>query len=203
MPGEVRYARLVTPVGPLLVAEDHDGLVAIHFENGRRRRHVDPAWREVETAEIGVAGQLREYFDGKRWRFDVHLSPRGTPFQRRVWKAVAGIPFGQTRSYGSIAAEIGEPNAVRAVGAANGQNPWPIVVPCHRVIGSDGSLTGYGGGLPIKRALLDFERGGMRLFADPAGSWLLTSAPASPRGRGTSARDARASVSTTPHRARS
>lgn len=203
MPGGVRYARLVTPVGPLLVAEADDGLVAVHFENGRRRRHVDPAWREVKAAEVGAAAQLREYFEGKRWRFDVRLSPRGTPFQRRVWKAVAGIPFGRTRSYGSIAAEIGEPNAVRAVGAANGQNPWPIVVPCHRVIGSDGSLTGYGGGLPIKRALLDFERGGMRLFADPAGSWLLTSAPAPPGRSGTSPRDARASVSTTPRRARS
>lgn len=203
MPDEVRHARLVTPIGTLLVAEDNDGLVAIHFENGRRRRRVDPAWREVNAAQIGIAGQLREYFDGKRWRFDVRLSPQGTPFQRRVWTAVAGIPFGQTRSYGSIAAEIGEPNAVRAVGAANGQNPWPIVVPCHRVIGSDGSLTGYGGGLPIKRALLDFERGGMRLFADPGGSWLLTSVPPSPRGRGISPRDARASVSTTPRRARS
>lgn len=173
--GNVRYARLTTPVGPLLVAETDDELFAVHFENGRRRRLVDPAWREVKEGEIGTAAQLREYFQGKRWRFKVRLSPTGTPFQRRVWEAVAAIPFGQTRSYGSIAAEIGEPNAVRAVGAANGQNPWPIVVPCHRVIGSDGSLTGYGGGLPIKRALLDFEGGGTRLFSDPAGSWVLTS----------------------------
>ncbi|HET7265734.1 MAG TPA: methylated-DNA--[protein]-cysteine S-methyltransferase [bacterium] len=179
--GDIRYARLVTPIGPLLVAEDDDGLAAIHFENGRRRRRVDPAWREVDDDAIGIVAQLREYFAGTRWRFQVRLSPQGTPFQRRVWQAVAAIPFGQTRSYGSIAAEIGAPNAVRAVGAANGQNPWPIVVPCHRVIGSDGSLTGYGGGLPIKRALLDFERGGTRLFTDPAGSWMLASVSTTPR----------------------
>jgi methylated-DNA-[protein]-cysteine S-methyltransferase len=198
----VRYARLNTPIGPILVAEAGDELVAVHFEDGRRRRRVDPAWRLVDGGEIGAAAQLAEYFAGARTSFQVQLASQGTPFQRRVWAAVAAIPFGETRSYGAIATQIGAPNAVRAVGAANGQNPWPIVVPCHRVIGSDGSLTGYGGGLPIKRALLDFERGTGRLFADP--SWVPASprdARASPHRRGTSPRDARASGSTTRRRA--
>lgn len=188
--GDVRYARLSTPVGPILVAEAGDELVAVQFEDGRRRRRVDPAWRLVDLSELDTAAQLTEYFAGTRRTFDVRLAPQGTAFQRRVWDAVAAIPYGRTRSYGAIAAEIGAPAAVRAVGAANGQNPWPIVVPCHRVIGSDGSLTGYGGGLPIKRALLEFERGTGRLFAGPGDSWL----PASRR-------DATASGSTTPRRA--
>ena len=199
MTADVRYARLATPVGPILVAETDDGVAAIHFEDGRRRRPVDPAWRLVDERELRIAAQLAEYFAGTRRTFEVRLAPQGTLFQRRVWEAVAAIPYGKTRSYGAIAAEIGAPSAVRAVGAANGQNPWPIVVPCHRVIGSDGSLTGYGGGLPIKRALLDFERGAGRLF-DDGGRWVTTPAPrrrASPPSR-TSPRDARASGSTTP-----
>jgi len=166
MPADVRCARLGTPVGTILVADADDGLLAIHFEDGRRKRRIDPAWRVVDPGAIDAAAQLIEYFAGTRRTFDVRLAPQGTPFQRRVWAALAAIPYGQTKSYGAIAAEIGAPAAVRAVGAANGQNPWPIVVPCHRVIGSDGSLTGYGGGLSIKRALLEFERGLGRLFAD-------------------------------------
>lgn len=205
MPGEIRCARLTTPVGPILVAEAHDGLLAIHFEDGRRRRRVDPAWRSVDPSEVAAARQLAEYFTGTRRTFDLQLAAQGTAFQRRVWDAVAAIPYGETRSYGAIAAGIGVPSAVRAVGAANGQNPWPIVVPCHRVIGSDGSLTGYGGGLPIKRALLEFERGTGRLFADAGGSWLPATPArprgASPRGGGTSRRNATASGSTTPRRA--
>lgn len=164
MPADVRCTRLTTPVGPLLVAEVDEGLLAVHFEGGRRQRSIDPAWCVVDPSAIDAAAQLTEYFAGVRRTFDVRLAPQGTPFQRRVWTAVAAIPYGQTRAYGAIATEIGAPAAVRAVGAANGQNPWPIIVPCHRVIGSDGSLTGYGGGLPIKRALLDFEHGLGRLF---------------------------------------
>jgi methylated-DNA-[protein]-cysteine S-methyltransferase len=177
IPTEVRYTRLATPVGALLVAETHDGLLSVWFEAGRRRRPIDPAWRPADPSAIDAAGQLTEYFAGTRRTFDIPLAPRGTAFQRRVWAAVAAISYGETRSYGAIAAEIGAPDGVRAVGAANGQNPWPIIVPCHRVIGSDGSLTGYGGGLAIKRALLEFERGTGRLFADGA-SWIpSTSAP--------------------------
>ncbi|HLW46924.1 MAG TPA: methylated-DNA--[protein]-cysteine S-methyltransferase [bacterium] len=169
---DVRCSRLATPVGPILVAESEDGLFAVQFEDGRRRRRIDPAWRPVDPAELETAAQLHEYFAGTRRAFDVRFAPQGTPFQQRVWDAVAAIPYGETRSYGAVAAAIGLPRAVRAVGAANGQNPWPIIVPCHRVIGGDGSLTGYGGGLPIKRALLEFERGipwrgpAAELFAD-------------------------------------
>jgi methylated-DNA-[protein]-cysteine S-methyltransferase len=170
MPADVRYTHLTTPVGAILVAEAADGVLAIHFEGGRRQRRFDPSWRLVDPNAIGTAVQLTEYFAGTRRTFEVRLAPQGTAFQRRVWAAVAAIPYGRTRSYGAIATEIGAPSAVRAVGAANGKNPWPIVVPCHRVIGSDGSLTGYGGGLPIKRALLEFERGAVRLFADAGDS---------------------------------
>jgi methylated-DNA-[protein]-cysteine S-methyltransferase len=157
---DVRYARITTPIGPLVVAECAEGLVEVYFDDGRPRNRVDPSWRPADAQSLAAARQLTEYFAGRRRVFELPLVPRGTPFQRRVWAAVAAIPFGRTTSYGAIADEIGAPTAVRAVGAANGQNPWPIVVPCHRVIGSDGSLTGFGGGLPVKRALLEFERGG-------------------------------------------
>jgi methylated-DNA-[protein]-cysteine S-methyltransferase len=103
--------------------------------------------------------ELAEYFAGRRTEFSLRLAPRGTDFQRAVWKALERIPFGATRSYADIARAVGRPEAVRAVGAANGRNPISIVVPCHRVIGSDGSLTGYAGGLPMKRWLLEHERG--------------------------------------------
>jgi methylated-DNA-[protein]-cysteine S-methyltransferase len=174
MPAEVRRARLATPVGRLLVAESGDGLLAVYFEDGRRRRRIDPTCRLVDVGELSAAVQLAEYFAGTRRTFELRLAPQGTPFQRRVWDAVAAIPYGETRSYGAIAAAIDSRSAVRAVGAANGRNPWPIIVPCHRVIGSDGSLTGYGGGLAIKRALLEFECGlpwrssAEQLFADVA-----------------------------------
>jgi methylated-DNA-[protein]-cysteine S-methyltransferase len=158
-PAPVRYARVATPVGPLIVAESNEGLVAVQFERGRRRRPIDPAWRRTDAGQLPAARQLAEYFAGSRKTFEVRLAPLGTPFQRRAWAAVARIPYGRTRSYSEIAVEIGAPDAVRAVGAANGQNPWPIIVPCHRVIGSNGSLTGYGGGLEVKKALLEFERG--------------------------------------------
>jgi methylated-DNA-[protein]-cysteine S-methyltransferase len=109
-------------------------------------------------AASAAAAQLEEYFAGERTSFDLPLSLAGTPFERRVWDAVAAIPYGSTASYAEIAEAVGSPGACRAVGRANGRNPIAIVVPCHRVIGSDGSLTGYAGGLPMKRALLDMER---------------------------------------------
>jgi methylated-DNA-[protein]-cysteine S-methyltransferase len=107
-----------------------------------------------------AAAQLQEYFAGRRRRFDLPLDPQGTEFQRRVWKALEAIPYGQTRNYRQVAESVGAPRAVRAVGAANGRNPLPIVVPCHRVIGADGKLVGYAGGLPVKRVLLDIEKNG-------------------------------------------
>jgi methylated-DNA-[protein]-cysteine S-methyltransferase len=108
-----------------------------------------------------VVSQLEEYFEGKRRAFDLPLAPQGTPFQQRVWRALLDIPYGETISYGELASRIGNKAASRAVGLANGSNPLPIVIPCHRVIGSNGKLTGYGGGLPIKQQLLALERGSL------------------------------------------
>ncbi len=144
---------LPSPVGPLLVHAEGDRLVGLHTNPER-----PPAARDDEHfAEL--AAQLDAYFAGERTRFDVPLQLHGTEFERRVWNALLEIPYGETAGYGEIAREIGAPGAARAVGRANGRNPIAIVVPCHRVIGADGSLTGYGGGLPLKRALLDLERG--------------------------------------------
>ena len=112
-----------------------------------------------------VTSQLTEYFAGTRTRFELPLAPEGTPFQQRVWKALLDIPYGETISYGELAARLGSRSASRAVGLANGSNPLPIVIPCHRVIGANGKLTGYGGGLPIKERLLALERGERRLLA--------------------------------------
>ncbi|HKP20162.1 MAG TPA: methylated-DNA--[protein]-cysteine S-methyltransferase [Thermoleophilaceae bacterium] len=107
---------------------------------------------------LEAAGQLRAYFAGELREFDLPLAPTGTPFQRDVWHAVSGVPYGRTASYAEIAAAVGRPAACRAVGAANGRNPLPVIVPCHRIIGAAGALTGYGGGLDRKRSLLDLER---------------------------------------------
>lgn len=111
-----------------------------------------------------AARQLRAYFEGRLRRFDLPLDPQGTEFQKRVWRELETIPFGEIRTYAQVAAAIGEPRAVRAVGAANGANPLPIVVPCHRVIGSSGKLVGYGGGLPMKKRLLELEGRNLALF---------------------------------------
>ncbi|HRC84169.1 MAG TPA: methylated-DNA--[protein]-cysteine S-methyltransferase [Thermoanaerobaculia bacterium] len=154
------------PCGPLFCIVDEAGaVVAIDFaatgsaERSRRQRFEARGIRLVPDAErtAPLVQQLEEYFAGKRHEFDLRLAPLGTPFQQQVWQALTRIPYGETRSYGEIAREIGWPNASRAVGAANGANPIPIVVPCHRVIGANGSLTGFGGGLDVKKALLDLE----------------------------------------------
>ncbi len=149
---------LDTPVGPLFIAADARGLRAIEFPDNRHpvRRGAD--WREGDSPLLRRARrQLDEYFAGRRRGFDLPLSPQGTPFQQSVWTALASIPYGQTLSYAGLAARVGRPAAMRAVGAANGRNPLPIVLPCHRVIGADGSLTGFGGGLPTKQFLLKLE----------------------------------------------
>jgi methylated-DNA-[protein]-cysteine S-methyltransferase len=126
-----------------------------------QRRPWDPPLPAVRT-------QLAEYLAGERRRFTLPLAPRGTEFERRVWRALTDIPYGETRSYAEIAGIIGSPSACRAVGRANGRNPIAVVIPCHRVIGSDGSLTGYGGGLPLKRFLLDLEAGRRAIPPAPA-----------------------------------
>ena len=151
------YAYVETPVGTLLLAGCDHGLQVISFQCGKGGRAPEPDWRESPAFFRGVTQQLQQYFRGKRTVFDVKLAAKGTAFQETVWKALAAIPYGQTCTYADIAKRIGQPRAVRAVGLANGRNPLPIVVPCHRVIGKDGSLVGYGGGLTIKQALLDLE----------------------------------------------
>jgi len=143
-----------TPIGPLkLVAED-DALVHIGFCDGTLQADDQAAGSGVLRE---AQRQLQEYFAGTRQVFDLPLKPAGTPFQREVWNVLASIPWGTTRSYGEVARAIGRPRAVRAVGAANGANPLPLLLPCHRVIGSGGTLTGYAGGLDRKRRLLALE----------------------------------------------
>ncbi len=157
-----------SPIGPLLVVVDADGRVVrieIDYPDGASRDEVagDLARRGIELVDSeektgAVRRQLDEYFAGVREKFDLPLALEGTDFQRQVWRALVAIPYGETRSYGELAAELGRPGASRAVGRANATNPIPIVIPCHRVIGADGSLTGFGGGLPAKRRLLELER---------------------------------------------
>jgi methylated-DNA-[protein]-cysteine S-methyltransferase len=143
------------PFGVLRLYAEGDELVAIDLPD-----HIGPAAVERRTEVLArTEAQLAEYFAGERRDFDLPLAPQGSGFQVEVWRALLRIPYGETCSYGHIARVVGRPSASRAVGAANGRNPIPIIVPCHRVIGSNGSLTGYGGGLPVKRWLLDHERG--------------------------------------------
>src|ERR687893_3101900 len=142
---------LETPIGTLWLAAGEDGLEHVSFHELSGARSPSPVLDEARA-------QLLAYFAGELDRFHLPLTPRGTVFQRSVWKEVARIPYGGTSTYSAVAAALGRPSACRAVGAANGRNPLPVVVPCHRVIGAAGSLTGYGGGLDRKRALLDLER---------------------------------------------
>jgi len=154
----IRYRRIDSPVGPLTVAASDAGLHAIEFPSNRHPVRRDRDWQEGDHPLLRRAeSQLDEYFAGERQAFDLPLAPRGTPFQREVWFALASIPYGRTASYAQLAAQVDRPTATRAVGAANGRNPLPIVLPCHRVIGADGSLTGFGGGLPTKRFLLELD----------------------------------------------
>jgi methylated-DNA-[protein]-cysteine S-methyltransferase len=153
------YAHLDSPIGSLLLAGDEQGLRLINFQTGTHRMKPESSWKLDERQFTDVIGQLEAYFAGELRSFNLRLAPAGTPFQREVWGKLLTIPYGETISYGELARRVGKPRASRAVGAANGRNPLPIVVPCHRVIGADGTLTGYGGGLPIKTALLALERG--------------------------------------------
>ena len=152
------YGWVESPVGRLLLAGT-GALSLIAFSRGPNSIAPQADWKLSDAPFLRQAtGQLEEYFAGRRRKFDLDLRPTGTPFQLEVLDALATIPYGETRSYGEIAAQIGRPRAVRAVGAANGRNPLPVVLPCHRVIGADGSPTGFGGGLETKRYLLDLER---------------------------------------------
>ncbi len=155
------YSRIDdSPVGPLLLAGNRDGLHVLSFGVGSRPRAIDPDWIADTTGVLkGVRQELDAYFAGRLKTFSTPVAFTGTPFQNQVWQQLCRIPYGETISYLELANRIDNPKAVRAVGMANGANPIAIIVPCHRVIGSNGSLTGFGGGLPTKRALLELEQG--------------------------------------------
>ena len=156
----MNYSVMQSPIGPLTVVATNGALVAVLMDGHHRPPVPESAWGErVDDALPDATRQLEEYVAGQRQAFNLPLAPSGTEFQRRVWAALAEIPYGETRSYGQIATAIGQPGASRAVGMANGRNPVSVVVPCHRVVGASGSLTGYAGGPERKQFLLDLERG--------------------------------------------
>ena len=154
----MNYRYIESPIGHLLLAGDEPRLQVIGFPRGKGMVTPDPDWIEDLNCFPKAKKQLGEYFSGDRLIFELELEPKGTPFQIAVLDALVQIPYGETRSYRDIAIEIGRPKAMRAVGAANGRNPLPIVIPCHRVIGAKGGLTGFGGGLEAKTFLLELER---------------------------------------------
>jgi len=153
------YSTFDSPLGELLAVGDGSVLHGLYMQEGRTAIAVDRDWVPAEEPFADLRAQLADYFAGARTAFDVPLALVGSPFQRRVWRALQDIPYGETASYGAIARGLGVPSAARAVGVADGQNPVCVIVPCHRVIGADGSLTGYGGGLDRKRLLLELEAG--------------------------------------------
>ncbi|MBI1897829.1 MAG: methylated-DNA--[protein]-cysteine S-methyltransferase [Acidobacteria bacterium] len=161
------YTHLESPLGRLLLAGDELGLRLIGFTAGRHASEPVEAWREDAAQFAEAARQLAAYFGGELREFQLPLAPEGTAFQLRVWRELQRIPYGETISYGELARRMGNSKASRAVGLANGANPLPIVIPCHRVIGGDGTLTGYGGGLEIKRKLLELERARVCNAAQP------------------------------------
>ncbi|MGV8924037.1 MAG: methylated-DNA--[protein]-cysteine S-methyltransferase [Thermomonas sp.] len=153
----ILHRRIESPAGPLVIAADDTGLRHIEFYQNRHPADRDD-WQGGDNDVLQAAeAQLDEYFAGSRTRFELPLAPQGTAFQLGVWQELARIPYGVTISYAELAHRVGKPTATRAVGAANGRNPLPIVLPCHRVIGADGALTGFGGGLPMKEFLLKLE----------------------------------------------
>jgi methylated-DNA-[protein]-cysteine S-methyltransferase len=157
------YTTLDSPIGELLLLGDGQALRGLYMQDGPKPMRIAPGWERSEDSFVNVRTQLSGYFAGERVVFELPISMRGTQFERQVWSALRDIPYGETESYGELAARIGAPAAARVVGTANGRNPISVIVPCHRVIGADGSLTGYGGGLERKRLLLDLERGQTRL----------------------------------------
>ena len=159
------YTTLDSPIGELLLVGDGTALSRLSMQAAPRPIAIDPRWERDDRPFIAVREQLGQYFDGARREFDVELDLSGNPFELKVWNALLGIPYGETASYGQIATELGDPAAARAVGLANARNPVAVIVPCHRVIGADGSLTGYGGGLGRKQLLLDLEAGVLPLLS--------------------------------------
>jgi methylated-DNA-[protein]-cysteine S-methyltransferase len=151
------YTTFDSPIGKLLALGDGEALTGLYMQNSRRPVTVLPSWERDDEAFGDLREQLGEYFAGARREFDLPVAPAGSAFQQRVWSALREIPYGETESYGELAERIGHPGSARAVAAANGQNPIAVVVPCHRVIGANGTLTGYAGGIERKRLLLDLE----------------------------------------------
>lgn len=158
------WSTVESPIGELLLIGDGTALRCLWMQDGERPSEPPAGAVRDDDAFAAVREQLAEYFAGERTTFDVELVMEGTEFQRRVWAALREIPYGETRSYGELADRLGVPGAARAVGLANGRNPISVIVPCHRVIGADGSLTGFGGGLGRKRILLELEAGATALF---------------------------------------
>lgn len=154
-----RYCYYDSPIGRMLLVGSEGLLEELHFPNSTDTLQVPREWTRDEAGFAEPLRQLNEYFAGERQEFDLKLAPKGTPFQRQVWQELCKIPFGETASYQAIAERLGKPKACRAVGMANGRNPVPIIIPCHRIIGKNGTLTGFGGGLTVKQQLLDLERG--------------------------------------------
>jgi methylated-DNA-[protein]-cysteine S-methyltransferase len=156
----MNYRYVESPIGKLLIAGDNGCVRRIEFPKNGEPRDPAPGWIAASTPALEEAArQLHEYFFDGRTEFELPLAPEGTEFQKTVWRELQNIPYGGTISYGELARRVGNPNASRAVGAANGANPIPIVIPCHRVIGANGKLTGFGGGLPVKETLLTLEAG--------------------------------------------
>jgi methylated-DNA-[protein]-cysteine S-methyltransferase len=153
----VRHTIVDSPVGPLTLVRDGAALIGLYFEGHRRTPRLADHGRQEDTGFEAPIQQLSEYFSGSRREFDLELAPRGSAFERQVWAQLMRIPYGETRTYGQLAVELGDPGAAQAVGNANGWNPISIIVPCHRVVGTSGSLTGYAGGLSRKRFLLSLE----------------------------------------------
>jgi methylated-DNA-[protein]-cysteine S-methyltransferase len=154
-----RFARYESPLGPMFATAEEDGITHVEFVGAKYAPDARADWIEDPRApDLAACGtQLAEYFAGKRTEFDLPLAPQGSEFQQRVWREIARVPYGKTISYGELAARAGAPGQARAAGAATGRNPVSLVIPCHRIVGSDGSLTGYAGGLERKRELLELE----------------------------------------------
>ena len=164
------FTQFDSPLCPVTLVGKDSGITHLHLhtKGGKRRVAIDPEWIRSDARFASARIQILEYMEGKRTAFDLVLSPEGTPFQQTVWQALCEIPFGELRSYGEIARRIGKPTASRAVGAANGKNPLPLLIPCHRVVGANGKLTGFAHGLAIKERLISLESGKPLHFrADP------------------------------------
>ncbi len=162
---DMYYSYVDSPIGPLLLSGEGETICGLYFSTGNKARGADAAWERYDAPFLAAKKQLGEYFSGHRKEFELPLQPRGTPFQLKVLDVLQQIPYGSMVSYAEVAQQIGNPKAVRAVGAANGNNPIALIIPCHRVVGSNGSLTGFGGGLEAKRFLLDLEARHSGLFA--------------------------------------